>query len=440
MKTGALAARGRCISYVDADLDLDPASIPDFLRLAQRASASTSSSGRSATRSRCVHYPRSRRVGSWLYQQLVRVLFRLDVRDTQVGLKLFRREVAEEVLPLLLVKQFAFDLEFLAVARALGYGRIREQPVKLQYRFTGSGVRSVAVLSGADRHGGDLLPAPDPPLLPAQAGAAAGVRADARSYRPRVTLVSPDAGWRWATRTVELVGTVAEAPEARTEALHQAEGEIVAFLGRGSVPAANWLDATVPFLANPRIAAVVTPSHDARAGHGSRAGGGSRSQESWLGGGSHYFRFTPGNLRFVRQFPGSDLVARTERSASRLPEDASSRTASSPHSRRAAGWFSTTPETVVVAPRPPLFRPHLERVAALRVGPAERRAGTRASRLQRHRPRAPPPAGVSARRAGCSRCRAARGWSSGRCSRRATRRHVLLNAAPRRRSASGRFA
>ena len=67
-------------------------------------------------------------------------MFRLDVRDTQVGLKLFRDEVAEEVMPLLLVKQFAFDLEFLAVSRALGYGRIKEQPVNLKYRFTGSGV------------------------------------------------------------------------------------------------------------------------------------------------------------------------------------------------------------------------------------------------------------------------------------------------------------
>ena len=32
VKTGALAARGRYISYVDADLDLDPASIPDVPR------------------------------------------------------------------------------------------------------------------------------------------------------------------------------------------------------------------------------------------------------------------------------------------------------------------------------------------------------------------------------------------------------------------------
>ena len=93
-----------------------------------------------------VHYPRSRRIASWLYQQLVRLLFRLDVRDTQVGLKVFRREVADEVLPLLLVKRFAFDLELLAVARSLGFARIEEQPIDLHYRFTGSGVGSLAVL------------------------------------------------------------------------------------------------------------------------------------------------------------------------------------------------------------------------------------------------------------------------------------------------------
>ena len=75
------------------------------------------------------------------------MLFRLDVRDTQVGLKVFRREVAKEVIPLLLVKRYAFDIELLAVARAFGYGDVKEMPVTLDYQFTGSGVRSLAVLS-----------------------------------------------------------------------------------------------------------------------------------------------------------------------------------------------------------------------------------------------------------------------------------------------------
>ena len=36
-------------------------------------------------------------------------------------------------------------LELLAVSRALGYGRVKEMPVTLDYQFSGSGVRSAAV-------------------------------------------------------------------------------------------------------------------------------------------------------------------------------------------------------------------------------------------------------------------------------------------------------
>ena len=74
-----------------------------------------------------------------------RVLFGLDVTDTQVGLKVFSRAVVDEVVPLLVVKRFAFDLELLAVANAVGRGRVRELPVRLEYRFSGSGVGSSAV-------------------------------------------------------------------------------------------------------------------------------------------------------------------------------------------------------------------------------------------------------------------------------------------------------
>jgi glycosyltransferase involved in cell wall biosynthesis len=144
VKLGALEATGAWIAVVDADLDLDPAAIPSYLETAEREQLDFAIGSKRHPDS-VVYYPRSRRLASWCYQQLNRVLFRLDVRDTQVGLKVFSRAVADDVVPLLLVKQFAFDLELLAVARAMGYRRVRELPVRLEYRFTGSEVGSQAV-------------------------------------------------------------------------------------------------------------------------------------------------------------------------------------------------------------------------------------------------------------------------------------------------------
>jgi len=91
-----------------------------------------------------IRYPLVRKILSWGYQQLVRLLFGLNIRDTQVGMKLYRREVLEDVLPRLLVKEFAFDIEILAVAHYLGYTRIFEAPVELD--FGGSSITSLSVL------------------------------------------------------------------------------------------------------------------------------------------------------------------------------------------------------------------------------------------------------------------------------------------------------
>src|ERR671934_590533 len=145
VKAGALAARGEWVALVDSDLDLDPAAIPRYVDVAQRERLDFAIGSKRHPES-IVVYPRSRRIASWCYQQLNRLLFRLDVRDTQVGLKVFSRRVVDEIVPLLLVKQFAFDLELLAVARALGYTRVRELPVRLEYRFTGSLLGSTTVL------------------------------------------------------------------------------------------------------------------------------------------------------------------------------------------------------------------------------------------------------------------------------------------------------
>ena len=62
------------------------------------------------------------------YYWLVRALFRLPVHDTQTGLKLYRRSVLSRVLPRLVIKRYAHDLEVLVNVHRLGY-TIAEAPV-----------------------------------------------------------------------------------------------------------------------------------------------------------------------------------------------------------------------------------------------------------------------------------------------------------------------
>src|ERR1022692_3962411 len=70
------------------------------------------------------------------YRQLNRLLFRLPTRDTQTGIKLIRRETLAAVLPKMVEKRFAFDLELLVVARRMGYRSFLEHPVQIAERFT----------------------------------------------------------------------------------------------------------------------------------------------------------------------------------------------------------------------------------------------------------------------------------------------------------------
>lgn len=141
---GSRIARGTWVAWLDADLDLHPSSLVPMLAAAQGDSLDAVVGSKRHPGS-IVDYPRGRRVGSGLYQALIRLLFGLRVRDTQVGIKVFRREALDAVLPRVLVKRYAFDLEVLAVAKRLGFEKIREAPVILDYQFSGSGIGLRAV-------------------------------------------------------------------------------------------------------------------------------------------------------------------------------------------------------------------------------------------------------------------------------------------------------
>ena len=82
-----------------------------------------------------VVYPWDRKILSWGYFWLVRLLFQVKIKDTQSGVKVFKRKVLTTILPKLVVKQYAFDIEMLAVAKRLGFTKIYEAPIKLKHQF-----------------------------------------------------------------------------------------------------------------------------------------------------------------------------------------------------------------------------------------------------------------------------------------------------------------
>jgi O-antigen/teichoic acid export membrane protein/glycosyltransferase involved in cell wall biosynthesis len=141
---GAAHAEGSLIGWLDADLDVSPAVIIDAVNTLQRGDVDAVIGSKRHPQSQ-VEYPRIRRVLSGGFQALVRILFRIKVRDTQVGAKVFRGEMLRTVVPLLLIKRYAFDLEVLAVGAEFGFDRIEETAVELDYRFTGTGINLGAV-------------------------------------------------------------------------------------------------------------------------------------------------------------------------------------------------------------------------------------------------------------------------------------------------------
>lgn len=137
LSSGVRHASGELVTFIDADMELNPKEIRTFVDLLERGGHDIVVGSKRHRESR-VQYPLFRRLQSMTYQVLVRALFSLRVRDTQTGLKLFRREVLAEAVPRLAVKRFAFDLELLVVAHHLGYRRIVEAPIELDFQFESS--------------------------------------------------------------------------------------------------------------------------------------------------------------------------------------------------------------------------------------------------------------------------------------------------------------
>lgn len=131
---GFAEAKGERIAFLDADLEISPDYLLDMLKLMDESRADVIAGVKDM---RDNEFPKLRQLMSKIYRHSVAFLFGLSITDTQTGIKLFKREVLEATVPRMSISRFAFDIELLLAVFRFGY-IIREYPVRLEYRRTGS--------------------------------------------------------------------------------------------------------------------------------------------------------------------------------------------------------------------------------------------------------------------------------------------------------------
>jgi glycosyltransferase involved in cell wall biosynthesis len=148
LQTGFQVSTGELVSFLDADLDVHPEQIIQLMAAMEASGAQVIVASKLHPDSR-FETSRIRLVLSQAYYAVVRVLFGLPLRDTQTGLKLFRRDVLHDVLPRMKVRRFASDLELLVGAHRYGY-RMTEVPVEVsQQRKRHANIGPRAVVESA---------------------------------------------------------------------------------------------------------------------------------------------------------------------------------------------------------------------------------------------------------------------------------------------------
>ncbi len=134
LRYGFKWTKGDIVAFIDADMNIHPRQILTFIKEMEKTDADVVVGSKRHHDSK-INYPLNRKLFSEVYYRFVKTLFGIQVKDTQVGLKLYKRNVLKRICPVVLVKKYAFDIEILANAYRLGY-RIVDAPVEINMNFT----------------------------------------------------------------------------------------------------------------------------------------------------------------------------------------------------------------------------------------------------------------------------------------------------------------
>lgn len=153
VRHGVLEARGDLVLFTDADLSAPIEEADKLLAAMERELADAAVGSRGLERKLIgIHQPFLREAGGRTFNLMVRFATGLKIRDTQCGLKLFRRAQTRRAFELLQNDGFSFDFELLFLIERLG-GKLVEVPV----RWNNDPATKVRVLRDAARACRDLV-------------------------------------------------------------------------------------------------------------------------------------------------------------------------------------------------------------------------------------------------------------------------------------------
>ena len=129
VKRGVLASRGRFILFADADQSTPIEQFDRLLAAITHDGADIAIGSRAVDGADVAKKSLLRKTISSGLNLLVRVGYRIPIRDTQCGFKLFTAEAAAPLFAMQRLERFSFDLELLFLARKAGM-RVTEVPVE----------------------------------------------------------------------------------------------------------------------------------------------------------------------------------------------------------------------------------------------------------------------------------------------------------------------
>ena len=136
IKHGVSEASGDVIGFIDADLDIDPSHLVRYYGHMEQTGCDVVIGSKMHKDSK-LDYPPMRRFVSWGYFIILKVLFGMNIKDTQTGVKLYKASLIKKVAPMLKVKGYAFDIEVLALYAHEG-AVIDQMPVEVVFKRNAS--------------------------------------------------------------------------------------------------------------------------------------------------------------------------------------------------------------------------------------------------------------------------------------------------------------